>query len=358
MQNNKYKKRIEKSKAVLELKNLDAVLLTSLNTPSSNIYYFTGYVPQEPTFLLITKNRELLLTSEKEKVEHKCKVKEIIDLQEFKVSDMLKKLSLEKGKIGIDGKTSYNMYLKLQIKLPEVTFVDVDQDIEKIRAIKEPEEIEKIRKSCLITDRILSEIINEGLKNKNEEQIASEIRKKIVNVNKRWSFEPIVAGDINSSYIHHYSGNKKFKNTVLIDLGVKNGFYCSDMCRTFMLKKNKKIQKVLETLTELHSQLDEYITIGKTVSDVESFSQKMLTEAGYETTHYGNFHALGHGVGLEVHESPAFSKKSAMKLTENMVFTLEPAIYIKENFGVRIEDVVVLTKKGIKRLTKFPMSVS
>jgi len=153
--------------------------------------------------------------------------------------------------------------------------------------------------------------------------------------------------------VHYFRNNSRFKDNLLLDLGVKSGHYASDVSRTFAVSGNPEMKRAIHTLSELQAELDDFIVPGIEVSKVYDFAAAYLDKAGYEKENFKNFHRLGHGVGLELHEWPSFGPKDKTILEENMVFTLEPALYFAGKFGARIEDTVLLTKKGIERLSKF-----
>jgi len=238
----------------------------------------------------------------------------------------------------------------LEKRLPKARFVDVAEEIGKVRAIKDAPEIESTRVACGLTDKILSRL---PLRAGNESDVEHRIKEEILRLRTEEAFPPIVAGDANSSNVHYFRNNGRFKDNLLLDMGVKSGHYCSDVSRTFAVSGNPEMKKAIRTLSELQGELDDFIMPGIEVSEVYDFAAAYLDKAGYAKENFKNFHRLGHGVGLEIHEWPSFGPKDKTVLEENMVFTLEPALYFKGKFGARIEDTVLLTKKGIERLSKF-----
>ena len=164
------------------------------------------------------------------------------------------------------------------------------------------------------------------------------------------SFEAIVASGENSSKPHATPTDRKIKerDVITIDMGCKINGYCSDMTRTIFVGKPTEEQEniyniVLENQKRVLNEIREGANIKTLVKSVESnfnlFGQSLI-------------HSLGHGVGLEIHEAPAINGKNDIPLKENMVITDEPGIYIAGNFGVRIEDTILVTKKGVITLTE------
>ncbi|MFH1432992.1 MAG: Xaa-Pro peptidase family protein [archaeon] len=355
------KKRLQLLRKVLFEKELDAILISSITTPESstipNVYYFTGFYDVWPTSILLTKAAETLFTFEKDKAETATDIRNIVDLKAKKISDYLKEMNGHGMTIGIDGNVDYNYYSALLKKLPKCRLVDISKEISQIRAIKDDAEITEIKNACLLADRVLNDLVSEGLEDKSEKQISERIKQLIVGCGKEWSFPILVAGDEGSSYIHGTPTTRKFKDLVLIDMGIKSSFYNSDISRTFIFSNDPEMKKAYSDLVDVHKLLENEIVPGMSSDDVDALAKSFLEKNGHKHTNYSNFHGLGHGVGLEVHEYPTLSSKTSFVLKKNMVFTLEPAIYVKGKFGIRLEDTVVLGSKGIDRLNKYEFDV-
>jgi len=142
----------------------------------------------------------------------------------------------------------------------------------------------------------------------------------------------------------------------VFDAGVKFQRYCSDRTRTacfnkafsFSIKQNfsnQKIQKIYDTVLKAHDMAIKKAKVGMRAKELDAIAREVIQNAGF-----GKYfvHSLGHGVGLDVHEYPFLNKKSDFILEENMVFTIEPGIYIENEFGIRIEDMGALTKDGFE----------
>lgn len=223
--------------------------------------------------------------------------------------------------------------------------------IEKQRAIKEEEEIENIRKACEITDKCFEHLINYIKVGMTEKQIAREIEKYFLeNGADGKAFETIVASGINSSKPHATPTDKIINegDPITIDFGAKYNGYCADMTRTIFVKS---ISDEAKTLYQLILKNQKITT--KLMKD--GTACKMLTrnvESDFYLHNYRLIHALGHGVGLEVHEFPYITYNSQATLKENMVVTNEPGIYLGGQYGIRIEDTVHIGKIDTELLTK------
>ena len=246
---------------------------------------------------------------------------------------------------------TYAKYKEYMYKYRVNNFVETENIIEKQRAIKDEEEIRKISKACNLTDDCFEYITKFIKKGMTEKEIANEIEKYFkTHGADALSFETIVASGPNSSKPHAVPTDRKIqeKDIITIDMGCKIDGYCSDMTRTFFVGEvPEEMKKVYDLVLKNQVQ---------TLNDMrEGYSTKMLAKMvdnDFRLNNYDLIHALGHGVGLDIHESPIISTRSENTLKENMVVTDEPGIYIAGQFGVRIEDTVLITKGGCEALTK------
>lgn len=228
-------------------------------------------------------------------------------------------------------------------------FVETEYIIEKQRMIKDDDEISNLIKACNITDECFKYITSYIKPGMTEKQIAKEIDDYYNERTDGISFETIVASGENSSKPHAVPTNRKIQNQdiITIDMGCKVNGYCSDMTRTiFVGKPTEEMKKVYDlVLNNQKFALTQY---------KEGCSTRQVTkmiENNFKLYGYDLVHALGHGVGLEVHEPPIISERNDAMLRENMVVTDEPGIYIPGKFGVRIEDTVQIGKFGSTVLT-------
>ncbi len=246
---------------------------------------------------------------------------------------------------------TYSKYKEYKQKYKINNMVETERIIEKQRSIKDKEEIENIKKACEITDNCFKHLLNYIKKGMTEKQIAYEIEKYFIeNGADGVSFEPVVASGVNSSMPHAVPTNKKIESgdVITLDFGCKYNGYCSDMTRTiFVDYVQDYVKKVYDLVLKNQLQIQKSIKEGMTPKVL----QKMV-ESDFNINGYTMVHALGHGVGLEIHEIPFINSKNENILRENMVITNEPGIYIPGSFGVRIEDTVLVTKGSCENLTK------
>lgn len=243
---------------------------------------------------------------------------------------------------------TYAKYKEYIRKYKIHNFVETEDIIEKQRAIKDEEEIKNIEKACQIT-RDCFEYIKEYLKTGNtEKQVANLIDEYYYQNSEGPAFETIVASGENSSKPHAIPTNRAFteQDIITIDMGCKYNGYCSDMTRTFFIgEPTEKQRKVYNLVAKNHAQTIDAIKDGANIKLLAK-----MVENDFKLNDYDLIHGLGHGVGLEIHEKPYLSSRVDAPLRENMVVTVEPGIYIPGEFGVRIEDTVLVEKGGARKL--------
>jgi Xaa-Pro aminopeptidase len=234
------------------------------------------------------------------------------------------------------------------------------------RIIKTKEEIKLIQKAMILGRdgfiKFQKYLQKEGL-GKTEQHLAYMAQTFLSDWGKYpLSFEPIIAINENSAKPHAIPTTKRYaqKDILLFDGGIKYKRYCSDRTVTFgnnlnMVSniqreqkfKNKKYQKIYDIVRKAQEQTIKKARVGMKASDIDKIGRDIITKAGY-----GQYfvHSTGHGVGLDIHEYPNISSRSDVIIEPNMIFTVEPGIYLPNEFGVRIEDTLVMEDKKAKIL--------
>ena len=246
---------------------------------------------------------------------------------------------------------TYAQYKKYMQKYKVNNFEETENMIEKQRVIKDEEEIAKIQKACELTDSCFNHLQNFIKIGMTEKEIAYEIENYFLrNGADGLAFETIVASGKNSSKPHAGVTEKKIENgdPITIDFGCKYQGYCSDMTRTIFAGYVPDRMKPIYDLV-LKDQLQTLEDM-KEGANIRNLSRNV--ENDFKLYGHSLVHSLGHGVGLDIHEIPYISGKNDNSLKENMVVTDEPGIYLPGEFGVRIEDTVLITKNGCINLTK------
>ncbi|MFC1647603.1 M24 family metallopeptidase [Patescibacteria group bacterium] len=338
-----------------QFKNYNALFISS----PTNVFYLTGFTGSKG-LILITKRKSYFFTDFRY-----LEFAQKIVPKEFEVMQIDKKWKkdwpklLKKYKIKTLGFEenflTVNQYVGLKKISKGVKFKKSGSPIEKIREIKSDKELAMIKKSQRINEKVLQETIKFLKSNRTELEVEWFILRKIHELTgEEPSFDPIVAFGSNSSIPHHQNTNRKLKkgHVVLLDMGVKYKKYCSDMTRTFFTAKpTAKQAHVYETTLKAQKAAIAQLRDNVSVKKIVDAAMKPIKQAGYEK----NFqHALGHGVGLDIHELPSLGVEKPYKLKTNMITTIEPGIYLLKNFGVRIEDMVIISGTGAQNITKAP----
>ena len=207
---------------------------------------------------------------------------------------------------------------------------------------------ECIKKACEITDKVFSEIMD-NFYFKTEKELDKFIRKKARQNKVKLAFPPIVASGKNASEIHHKPKNSKLKGFTAIDFGFKFRGYCSDMTRTVFIGKINNYQKKLyEKVKNVQENAVKRLKMGVKYSELDIKSRKELGKKLKKKFK----HALGHGVGSKIHQNPKISPKSKDIAKIGDIVTIEPGLYFNNRYGLRIEDTLIVTKKGCEILTK------
>lgn len=229
---------------------------------------------------------------------------------------------------------------------------EVDEIINKARVVKTDYEVDCIKKAQKIAEDAFSHILTFIKEGVTEKEIALELDFFMLkNGAEAVSFETIAVSGKNSSMPHGVPTDKKIENGdfITMDFGAVYNGYHSDMTRTVIVgKPTEKQKEVYETVLKAQKSALEVLKNGVTGFDADKVARDIIENAGYKE----NFgHGTGHGVGIEIHESPNLSPYSKATLETGNVVTVEPGIYIPDEFGVRIEDMALITEDGYINLT-------
>ena len=317
--------------------DVDAILIKNATMPfiDENFFYFTHLngVWEESIALVVDDKIEIIAPLlEKREGIHVFKSRKERD-------DILIKLTKNMNKIGINGNgLIYKDYIHLK-KIFGKKLIDVSKQLEMMRAVKSRWEIKQIKKASEIANKIVNKI---EYKEKKELEVAEEIDCMIRKNNAMPSFDTIVAFGKNSSYPHHLPTKKKFSYPALIDMGARYNGYCSDITRTFIEKRNKAYEVIEEALYLAIDSIKDGIKATGVYNKVDKFLKKNRIKM---------IHALGHSIGIKVHDGLAINKKANFEFKENMTFAIEPAGYFKD-FGIRIEEDIVVKKNKVEVMSK------
>ena len=224
--------------------------------------------------------------------------------------------------------------------------------IEGLRIIKNDQEISAIR-CCLKLHhqalKYLKSVIKPG---KTEREVLLVLERYVKTKGAGFSFDPIIASGRNSCFPHARVTDRKLRvnEPVLVDFGIDIGGYKSDLTRIFFLGKiPPSVTEAYHAVEEAQKRAIAAVRPGIAAADVDRAARDFLKSKKLDRYFV---HSLGHGVGLDIHEAPGISSRSTVLLKPNMVFTVEPGVYLPERFGIRIEDMVLVTDRGCEVLSK------
>lgn len=335
----------------LKAGSLDGFLISN----SANVSYLSYYnIPD--SYLLVSPKKAYFITDFRYLLEAE---KNIRGVPVFKYNNLFKDIArlakkLKIRRLGFEAKDlNVAEYVKIkEYAGPKIRLVDTFNLIESLRQIKEPREVKYIKEAIGITAsalKFLKGYLKPGL---SELEISGELERFIRYLGApRSAFNIIVASGPNSSFPHAPISKRRLKpdDSVLIDIGVEVKGYKSDLTRVFFSDRIQPIQrKLYQIIIGAQKKAIEAVKPESEISKLDYISRSYIRSFGYGR-YFG--HSLGHGVGLEVHEEPHISAKNKSLVKEGMVFTIEPGIYLPGRFGMRVEDMVLVTKNGVEVLS-------
>ncbi len=346
----------DKIQKLLDLGKIDTLLITN----PTNIFYITGFKGVMPTereaLLVISKNKKILITARLYQDE----------ASKLSSDNLIVKIAAERNEYEGFIKDTFNPSKMLGFEASNLTFAEhkkykkftngkflpTQNLIEKLRVIKTDEEIAKIKRAQLITQAAFEQILRTIRVGQTEIEISDKLTVILKSLGAdSLAFESIIASGPNSALPHHKTGKRKIQkgDTLLFDFGAKLDNYCADFSRTVFIGKANDIQKnTYELVEKAQAAAISKIKNSVPAKKVFEISQQVFKKEGVEEYY---LHSLGHGIGLEVHESPSLSSKSKDILQNGMVFSVEPGLYYPWG-GVRIEDLIVIENGKPTRIGK------
>ncbi len=352
------KPRAERALELLAGTGIDVLLVSEL----LNVRYLTGFTGTNGLALLGPRVRTFLtdfryVTRAAEEVdssfERRRASQDLLDAVPEVLAENPVRLGFE------DDHVSVRQYRRLAEMLGEqVELVPAGGLIERLRSVKEPEELERIREATKLADAAFERVLSDGLIGRTEREVAMALDQEMrARGAEGPSFETIVATGANGALPHATPRDVEIHDgeLVVIDWGAELDGYCSDCTRTLAAGDPSEQARELYDLV-LRAQLTglEAVTAGRSGRETDAIARKVVEEAGH-AEHFG--HGLGHGVGLDIHEGPRLSQRSEDDLHAGNVVTVEPGVYLPGRFGIRIEDLVLVTDDGCEILTSLPKAL-
>jgi Xaa-Pro aminopeptidase len=350
--------RLTELRESLVTEGLDAILITQ----PENRRYLSGFTGSAGV-LLISQDEAVLATDFRY---YEQVGKQAPDFRLAKITDKFKTLlpelvqqigaesvGFESAHLTVDQYQEWQEVTEGAVSTSRFELVPTKELVEEIRAIKDEDELSKIKKAIALADEAIAHIagfIEPGMK---EKEVAWELEVFMrIHGAEKLAFDLIVGSGPNGAMPHATVSERVVQagEPIVIDLGAVVDGYNSDLTRTICAgQPDDKFREIYEIVLEAQLTAEQNIRPGMTGKQADGIARQVIEEAGYGEN-YG--HGLGHGVGLAVHEKPVVGRLSKDVLEPGMVFTVEPGIYLPGWGGVRIEDIVVMREDGVEVLTQ------
>lgn len=348
-----FRQRQEKLRQRLEQEHLDALLVTSL----PNIRYLTGFTGSAAQLLLTPSQTYFITDSRYVTQAEQHVVGQVVLVEESYLKTVGQVMMAAKLKqVGFE--SAHLTHRHLTELLAQVTgtvaLVPTAEWVESLRLVKEPEEIQAIRRAVQLTSEVFEQVLEEIKPGVRERDLALELEYRLRQRGaEKMAFDTIIASGPRSALPHGVASDKRIgRGFVVCDLGIVLDGYCSDMTRTvYVGHPDGQARDVYATVLTAQLNCEQHMRGGMPGRAIDALTRQVIAARGYGPQ-YG--HSTGHGVGLEVHEAPRLSRTADGIVPTGAVVTVEPGIYVPGWGGVRIEDIVVVTETGCEVLTPTP----
>ncbi|MBO1197926.1 aminopeptidase P family protein [Staphylococcus simiae] len=342
--------RISKVREILNQKHLDAIIIMS----DYNRRYLSGFTGTSGA-LIISKDEQYLITDFRyiEQASSQAKDFTIINRTNSIIEEVKKLLhDNQYDDIGFEGHdVTYDTYVELNKS--RLTLISISNAVDKIREVKDKEEIALIKKAATIVDDTYDYILTIAKAGMTEKELKAKLESKMLELGAEGpSFDTIVASGYRGALPHGVASDKVIEqgDMVTLDFGAYYNGYCSDITRTFAIgEPDPKLKELYQIVLESQQKAINEIKAGMTGKEADALARDYLEHKGYGKE-FG--HSLGHGIGLEIHEGPMLAKTVNNKLQVNNCVTIEPGVYIDGLGGIRIEDDILITENGCEVFTK------
>ena len=352
--------RVEKARRLLAEQDYDLLVLF----PSSNMLYLSGFYDEAMErmlfFILPREGDPVFLVPEL----YEGQVKEESPFPEVRVwkdsedpkpllQRTLAELAPGTAKVLVDDGMWASFLLILKEVLPGAEFALSSQIMKPLRMRKTADEVRHLEEAGAIADQAFEEVTRMDIEGMTELALASRIEEVMKKRGAdKIAFEPLVASGANGALPHHRAGRRRIErgDAVILDYGCSIRGYCSDITRTIVCKRaSKEIETVHEIVCSAQEKAVQAVRPGVQARVVDRSAREEIAGKGFGERF---IHRTGHGIGLEVHEEPYITEGNDLELEEGMAFSVEPGIYLPGKFGVRIEDIVVVTQSGAERMNR------
>ncbi|MDR2721633.1 MAG: M24 family metallopeptidase, partial [Coriobacteriaceae bacterium] len=255
--------------------------------------------------------------------------------------------------LGIEDELSLAEYRKLEAVLKGQTIKETSKFVLELRAVKDADEVRRLKAAQAITDAAFAHIVSFIKAGMSEREVKIELEDFMLRQGAEGlAFSSIVATGANGASPHAIAGQTKLEagQALVLDFGAQVSGYCSDMTRTvFIGEPSARILDAYVAVRQANEEVEAQLKPGVSGAEMQKLAEDILAAAGFEGA---MGHSLGHGVGIDVHEEPLLAKKNTVPLEEGNVVTVEPGVYFKDEFGIRLEDFGIITRDGFEVFTQ------
>lgn len=353
-----YQKRRKRLKALIG--HADGMLISN----ETNVRYLTGFTG-DSSYLIVKPNGEDILVSDpryEEQIAEECPglataIRKPSELTLPLVCQQIDGMDIQQ--LIVEGNSmTISTFEILQTQTQVEGYITGSGEVEQLRAIKDAGEIATLRKAVEIAERTFRAFREQLMPGQSELELAHEIERIIRRLGGTGcAFEPIVAVGARAALPHAVPGQNRLERSplLLVDWGAKYSGYRSDLTRVLVNRKlPAKIGRAYEAVQEAQAAAIDAMKPGVMVSEIDKVARDVI--ARHKMAKRFN-HGLGHGIGLDIHESPFLGKNSDQPLKAGMVITVEPGVYFPGLGGIRLEDDVLITDEGAQRLSTLPLDI-
>jgi Xaa-Pro aminopeptidase len=333
--------------------------------PSDDLKYLTGFSPhadERPCYLFIAESRGLFLVPNLNANQSEQHIRQPF-VTYSDAQGPTRALAAARDqfrtprKIGVGDTMRADALLLLQEVWREPAFIPASTILAPLRMRKAPDEISALRRVAATADAAIDGALNASRPGATERQVAAAAGEGFNRAGASEVTATIVGSGLNSAYPHHQTSDRTLKSgePILFDLGSKLEGYCSDITRmAFLGKPSARFVEIHKIVNDAVQAALSVIRPGTPIKDVDLAARQIIERAEYGD-HFT--HRTGHGIGLSVHEPPSITHTDETPLEAGMTFSVEPGIYLPGEFGVRLEEIVVVTASGAEVLSKLPRDV-
>lgn len=349
-------KRLKDARTIMDQHQIDCLILA----PSTDLFYMTGFAGismERPIFLAVTCKEAYFVCPKFELNNLESGILEhtiCIPWEEHEnpYEKAARYLGSKKGCAAVGNTMPSVMFHRLQQKFPEWKWCLGETVMVKLRSVKDTSEIHALKTAQIRSGNALLKALDQGLEGYTELEVALRLREYLLEEGLQCPGIPLVAAGKYGAIPHHQAEEIRIQygDPVVIDFGGSYEGYYSDITRTVVVgKASMQLQEISQIVREANETAFQNARVGMTCAQLDRIARNVIEKAGYGAYFT---HRLGHGIGLDIHEEPYIVSGNQEALLSGNTFSNEPGIYLPEQFGVRMEDVLAMEQNGAVCLTK------